>query len=102
MSPSRCWTFPAPTHPSALISFLLVWLQIFGWSKKMSAIALLDVSGTDAAFSELVALARAGAAQWAVEHPGAAAPAMATVAVLPQVWHQLPSPVDGGCSTHGL
>jgi hypothetical protein len=62
--------------------------QIFGWSKKMSAIALLDVSGADASFSELVTRARAAAAQWAAEHPGLAAPAMATVATPPlQVQH---------------
>jgi hypothetical protein len=49
----------------------------------MSAIALLDVSGADAAFSELVTRARAAAAQWAAEHPGAPPPAMATVATPP-------------------
>ena len=38
----------------------------------MSAIALLDVQGADAAFAELVALAQAAAAQWATLHPGAA------------------------------
>lgn len=58
-------------------------VQIFGWSKKMSAIALLDVSGADAAFSELVTRARAAAGQWAAEHPGAPPPAMATVATPP-------------------
>lgn len=37
----------------------------------MSAIALLDVSGADAAFVELVAMSQAAAALWAAQHPGA-------------------------------
>lgn len=50
----------------------------------MSAIALLDVSGADAAFAELVALAQAAAAQWAAQHPGAANVATAA-ALAPRV-----------------
>lgn len=37
----------------------------------MSAIALLDVSGADAAFAELVGLAQVAAAQWRAGHPDA-------------------------------
>ena len=60
----------------------------------MSAIALLDVSGADAAFSELVTRARAAAGQWAAEHPAAPPPAMAKAATPPPQVGQPP------CRTH--
>lgn len=89
----RCWTSDVIGYVPRMLSDRHIHVaglsQIFGWSKKMSAIALLDVSGADSAFAELVGLGRAAAGQWAAEHPGAPTPARATAAPLPQVCNRL-------------